>query len=711
MGPMRRRGLVFVALLFAIAALVALRDRAHQSPFSLRLGTIRPSPIVAGRPVAFTVSLRNTSGTVASGIVQAEIDGKPASFGAPPSIRAFSVSGAPVTNLPDGASLDAEFSLGAPKPGRHVVTVHYYGPAAGKSVPTPHSPSNPADLRRELASLSQFIDVADVPAGPPPPPPTISFLTPPGGATACAATIPPPKTISVSNSLGQTHDEKVDLVSCYMPRPGTEVWSIARPNDHNAETDYPEIVFRPGDVVQFIAGGCAQPGGLSAFSARRYVNPNDASNAGRSEDGLHFGSASIPGVMVSTPFRDLLQAPPVTIGTTAETHLLLQYADDHFDDNGYDGLNWGDFEQCRDLKDSFVIVVIERGCGDPNQSAGLDCRLAKPMDLVPSATDENGFAVNPQWGIQWVTGAPDGAPVETCSLSQKECGMPEDDLATCTAQPTFKRTSGFCCGVGGATRGAIPGHVNFRPAVFNGSMLKWVNKWWADGDYNMWFRATNGEANGVKVEANDTLHGLVVEFDSDEFPDSSGDYPGAQSVFWREFKTAVDKNDTTTLASLIQGNDAVVLGMLGPDCGEGCHVEVHPVYVLAIRTQGILERDTWSFFARNWGNEGGCYSHDVPLNGPAPDYPEVTDFTIMLPPPIATPLIGTVIDVVDVHVGARHNLAGKTPSVEVLPTQDGPVRMVFHMLPTANQSIIEGTVVLSWRAPAPATGAGCNVSP
>ncbi len=417
---MRKYLLTFIiaACVLAAGAAAYVRRRPPADPFRIAFER-NTAPFVTGRDLTITVVLQNHSGGPTAGLIRAELDGRPllAQGGA-----------ALVTSLVNNDSWSATFIAPTVHPaGAHVLTAHYLR-NPGRMRPDPRRPGYRIDERIEAASATKNIAVADVPNASSIPAPTISFLTPPPGSGACPEEIPSPKERDVKDAFLRTHHETFDLVSCYMPRQGTEVWSIAKPNVHNPETDYPEILFHPGDVVQLIAGGCVQAGGVSAFSSRRYVNPNDDSNAGRNEDGLHYGSASIPGVFVSTPFRELVQAGPIPITSAQDTHLLLQYGDDNYSDNGYYSQNWGSYEQCHDLGDAFVIVVIERGCALSDGQA-RDCRLARAMDLVTLATDANGLPVNPQWGLQWVTGAPFGAPTETCSLPLKSCGMPNDDYS------------------------------------------------------------------------------------------------------------------------------------------------------------------------------------------------------------------------------------------------------------------------------------------
>src|SRR5437667_362154 len=104
----------------------------------------------------------------------------------------------------------------------------------------------------------------------PAPQEVLAFMKPPTGATACVESLPPPTQLQ---SDFPDRRELVDFVSCYKPRPNTEVWSINRPNVRQPEVAYPSITFKKGDLVSIAAGGCAQRGG-AGLTWYRYVNPH-----------------------------------------------------------------------------------------------------------------------------------------------------------------------------------------------------------------------------------------------------------------------------------------------------------------------------------------------------------------------------------------------------------------------------------------------------
>jgi hypothetical protein len=59
---------------------------------------------------------------------------------------------------------------------------------------------------------------------------------------------------------------------------------------------------------------------------------------------------------------------------------------------------------------------------------------------------------------------------------------------------------------------------------------------------------------------------------------------------------------------------ATVIGNLGLDCYHGCSPELHPAYLIAIRTKPGVYRERWSFLADPQSDEGFCSNHPHSLN-------------------------------------------------------------------------------------------------
>src|SRR5437667_2543855 len=170
---------------------------------------------------------------------------------------------------------------------------------------------------------------------------TLSLVQPSATATGCPG-------VRLSSA------PPFDYVSCFKPRPNSEVWTINRPNVSQPTTHYPSIKFERGDLVSFAAGGCADRGG-ARLSTYRYVEPL------HSNSNLWYGSVSIAGVMGPTRLRDILQSGPIEIQSGDLPALQLHYADNQYNDNSYN-LDDGYLEECRQMDDAWVVVIIQHKC-------------------------------------------------------------------------------------------------------------------------------------------------------------------------------------------------------------------------------------------------------------------------------------------------------------------------------------------------------------
>ena len=129
------------------------------------------------------------------------------------------------------------------------------------------------------------------------------------------------------------------------------------------------------------------------------------------------------------------------------------------------------------------------------------------------------------------------------------------------------------------------------------------------------------------TSSDDPLAGLHLEFSSDETIDHF------RTSWWQTFHNAVDSDDRNSTDSpfgpvrrvpnpgyvskalaLVNGNFAIVKGLMGLDCAHSCGAEIHPVWAMAIHIKDSPTDDVWAFFARNWGNEGYCSSKQELVN-------------------------------------------------------------------------------------------------
>jgi hypothetical protein len=111
------------------------------------------------------------------------------------------------------------------------------------------------------------------------------------------------------------------------------------------------LLFRPGDRVQVIAGGCVQTGGKGK-TWKRYVDP-------ASDNDLYHGLITIPGATGDLDRLVNVVGRQYTVFGQGG-NLVLGYQDDAYGDNGYYARNDdnGTGNQCLGLGNAFVRVFI-----------------------------------------------------------------------------------------------------------------------------------------------------------------------------------------------------------------------------------------------------------------------------------------------------------------------------------------------------------------
>jgi hypothetical protein len=228
--------------------------------------------------------------------------------------------------------------------------------------------------------------------------------------------------------------------------------------------------------------------------------------------------------------------------------------------------------------------------------------LAAParMDVVSAGSaDPVGIWENPLWGSQATVPGSLADPQACLDLTGgfRDTG--------CTTQSVFlDYPSGFnalICAIGASTE--VYGHVDWRAANYGG-MIYWGGKS-TDADYNVRIPTVN--RNGLTLYNPTTMHG---EFDSRE----TINYFSSQ--WWVSFRSASD----TTKQTMINGKQAIVVGLLGVDCEHDCGSEVHPIWALAIHVKDDPKDDVWALFGRNFGDEGFCSSYQHLIYFPGDRY-------------------------------------------------------------------------------------------
>jgi hypothetical protein len=154
-----------------------------------------------------------------------------------------------------------------------------------------------------------------------------------------------------------------------------ETCRIDEPYVKQRLTPYTDIRFQAGDQVVVNAGGCVQTGGWGA-TWKLYVTPE-----GDNADRLYHGLILVPGVTASMPGAaadglvriSSIVGQPLEIPSdvaSGQLFLRLGYEDDDYSDNGYWGHDDGQFDQCKNVGDAFVILhITHRSVPPPRQSS------------------------------------------------------------------------------------------------------------------------------------------------------------------------------------------------------------------------------------------------------------------------------------------------------------------------------------------------------
>lgn len=432
-----------------------------------------------------------------------------------------------------------------------------------------------------------------------------------------------------------TSGQGYDLISMPGQSGNTIVYRIDRPSVAQPRTQYPQIQFHPGDTVMINAGGCVQTGG-SGRTWKHYVYPL-GDNAGS----LYSGTIYIPGVIpqaggpsgyprLAAWVNKSLSVPSRLPPTLPQPQLFLNlgYEDDNYGDNGYWGHDDGNPPQCVNTGPAWIEIqvvhrVVAAGGGPspvPPPVSGQDQQSGqKPFDVVWDVNnlDGNGLPLNPIWAYQIAHsgGAPDFRAICGSAFSGGDKINIGTLAAICTTQdPTTDLSHSVFDSVGYCPGEPLKGHINWTLATHTGTI------YWSgfsgevaleDDDFNFNLITAN------KAGLTDLNKGaLGLEFNADETINNFN------APFWVSFRNQVENlganitGGSGSAGQLVSGKLAVVTGLFGIDGVHGGYSESHPVFAMAIRineqavTGGVDE--TWVFFLRNSGNEGGCshLAHD-----------------------------------------------------------------------------------------------------
>jgi hypothetical protein len=421
-----------------------------------------------------------------------------------------------------------------------------------------------------------------------------------------------------------TNDQGWDLISMPQQSGNTTVYRIDRPTVIQPRTQYPQIQFSLGDTLNINAGGCVQTGG-SGETWKSYTNPL-GDNAGS----LYSGTIYIPGLIPQTGgpsgypriagwMNRSLIIPSTLPPAISQSQLILNlgYEDNDYSDNGYWGHDDGNPPQCINIGPAWVEITVttaETGTASQGQQSAQ-----RPFDFVwdTNKLDRNALPLNPIWAYQIKNpaGTPDFQAICDAAFSGGDTINVSLLSAICTSQdptPDLSHSSfdafGYCHG------DPLKGHLNWMLATYTGTL------WWSeysgnytleDDDFNFNLVPPN---NAGLTDLNKGALGL--EFNAGETIDNF------DAPFWVLFRDQVYLGTQLEAGGLVNGKPAVVTGLMGIDGVHGGYTESHPVFAMAIRINeqaaGNGVDETWAFFVRNSGDEGGCSHliHDwVPASG------------------------------------------------------------------------------------------------
>jgi hypothetical protein len=460
--------------------------------------------------------------------------------------------------------------------------------------------------------------------------------------------------------------------SCSRPFRNTKVCRIDQPVVTAPATAYPDVTYQPGDTITVEAGGCVQTGGFGK-TWKLYVNPQ-----GDNSDRLYHGLIWLPGA-TSGMQRIGVSSQVFHVSSSISsksTVLHLGYEDDQgqYGDNGYYSHDDGTGDQCKNVGNAYVVLTIVHNA----QPIVLPSPL--PLDLESASFDDNGLAKNASWFYQ-----AKGAVKNVADL------CPNKSAAQCSNQqpgfdgPNFLKTvvPGLCTDTSLGSPSswsnvyAKQGHTNWSSATFEGTIY-FEDHSGTDDDYDMWLTGPKTASVPLTLENSFDLHGWTsygahVEFDSDETIDHF------KTDWWTKWRNAVD-NNISEAHRMVDGSDAVVVGLVGLDCVHDCISEIHPAYAVAMRVPDHpVGVDRWALFVRNSGDEGFCSQDEHVL--------ETSTLILRLKaPPLA-----------DSFSLTNQDLKVNDQSVSIAYDHDGNDALFIVTLPNMNVTErLNGTIDLTW---------------
>jgi hypothetical protein len=384
---------------------------------------------------------------------------------------------------------------------------------------------------------------------------------------------------------------------------------------------------------------------------------------------------------------------------------------------------------------TIVWAVLAASCRAPHVWTGPPSPAKLPLqnyDVYWDTNDGNGLPLNPMWGPNHQSPPvlpPDGPKAAGCY----------NDPSSCTSEPTATDWApgvSICrFGVAFNLAGPFAAHVDWMVATYtglatlpvgpNGNVVPISD----DDDFNAVFVAT--EANDAlsnrgltsyneSVSFSPPIGGesshryIELEFDSRElrphfqeggwwqqFGDLSSDAVGPQRPGESDADAAARRDAATTgLRQLWHLGDnrpfsrATITGIFGVDCEHGCKSEIHPVYLMALETETDPSQNTWTIFARNWGNEGSCGTWDHQF--------AAKTLTVAIPAPAGAN--SQLASITDINYARPSDASTPSPVISSSSSNDA-LLVTFSMPPSTEQTVQELFVVINWGTAQPGRSA------
>lgn len=288
------------------------------------------------------------------------------------------------------------------------------------------------------------------------------------------------------------------------------------------------------------------------------------------------------------------------------------------------------------------------------------CPETLPFNVLSGARDPNGLPLNPEWGWQCEYRPSAGPFAPLTSPIGRDFPAPEDPSRSRVSEypDPYELCNKFSYGNGEQTQldtgpkcssqisevdaaqldtwgwyeichlkpsfpfweedEYVHGHVNFLPVTYTGRMqVEGFGGLGNDGDTNFKLYPDPSTAPQLGIPTTPGLTpanvesgpepafeeaSLHVEYASPEISPALGDWYET----WQKLLKAA-----SYVAGEQQGT-AVITGLLGLDDRHEAKAELHPVYAFAVREKPRSDSaDRWLVMFRNWGNEGGCSTHDA----------------------------------------------------------------------------------------------------